>query len=125
MFLISVLKNFANFTEKTPVLMSLFKNVTDPQAQVISTQALSCIICKILKSTFFTEHQWWLLVKISNSSNLFKDFSAISVTPNKSLITCNSHNDKLFPIDRFCNSFTINSKEYGLNIKNFAIVLHF
>ena len=32
---------------------------------------------------------------ISNSNNLYEDISAMSLTHNKSLINCNSHNDKL------------------------------
>ena len=33
--------------------------------------------------------------KISNINNLFEDFPAMSLMQNKSLITCNSPNDKL------------------------------
>ena len=33
--------------------------------------------------------------KITNSDNLFEDFSAMPLTHSKSLITCNSHNNKL------------------------------
>ena len=36
----------------------------------------------------------WFLKK-NNSNILFKDFSGIPLTHNKSLITCNSHSDKL------------------------------
>ena len=45
------------------------------------------------------QHRWFSVkfafFKISNNSNLFEDFSAISLAHNKSLITCNPHNDKL------------------------------
>ena len=50
---------------------------------------------KFLRTPFSTEQFRWLLFKIRNSNNLFKDVSAISLTHNQSLITCNSDNDKL------------------------------
>ena len=50
---------------------------------------------KFLRTRFSTEQLWWLLFKIRNSNNLFKDVSLISLTHNQSLMTCNSHNDKL------------------------------
>ena len=39
------------------------------------------------------QHSW--LQVISSSNNLFEDIPAMSLRHNKSLITCNSHNDKL------------------------------
>ena len=41
------------------------------------------------------KHSRCLVFKISNSNILFKKFSGIAFTHNKSLITFNSHNDKL------------------------------
>ena len=57
------------------------------------------------------QHSWFqvkfdFFFKISNSNNLFEDFQAMSLTHNKSLITCNSHNDKLIwkciHLPKFC-----------------------
>ena len=39
------------------------------------------------------QHSW--LQVISSGNNLFEDIPAMSLRHNKSLITCNSHNDKL------------------------------
>ena len=76
---------------------------------------------KLLRTLFSTEHLRWLIFKIRNSNNLFKDVSAISLTHSQSLITYNSHNDKLIwksnpftypnlvPIEHFCNRFRTNS----------------
>ena len=47
------------------------------------------------KRDFNTVGFKWNFFKISNSNNLFEDFPAMSLTHNKSLVTCNSHNDKL------------------------------
>ena len=60
--------------------------------------------------------QTFRLFKISNSNNLFKQFSAISLKHNKSLIICSSHNDKKNAftyqkpvlIGLFCNRFRKN-----------------
>ena len=50
-----------------------------------------------LKRNFNTVGFKWNLIffKITNSSNLFEDIPAMSLTHSKSLITCNSHNDRL------------------------------
>ena len=98
-FKIGVLKNFANFARKLHVLEPLFKKALGCQARKFikkktPTQVLSYEIGKIFKH-FFTEHFRWLVFKISNSNILFKDFSGIPLRHSKSLITCNSHNDKL------------------------------
>ena len=65
-FKIGALKNFANFTGKIPVLESLFKKVAGIQA---------CNFTKIDSNTggFLGNLR---LFKISNSNNLFGDFSA-------------------------------------------------
>ena len=78
-----------------------------------------CFPVKFSRSPFSTEQLRWLLFKISNCNNMFKDVSAISLTRNQSLIACNSHNDKLVwksihlpkPCsDRvFCSRFRTNS----------------
>ena len=71
----------------------------------------------------------WFLKK-NNSNILFKDFSGIPLTHNKSLNTCNSQvtnfklenaftYQKLVPIKRFCNRFRTISKGSDLNINNF------
>ena len=57
---------------------------------------------------FFTEHLRWLVFKISNSNILFKNFLGVPLRHSKSLITFNSHNDKL------------NLKMYSLT-KNFSV----
>ena len=44
---IGFLKSFANFTEKAPVLKSVFNKVAID---------VSCEICKIFRSTYFEEH---------------------------------------------------------------------
>ena len=49
------LKNFASFTGKHLCWSPLFITLTP-------TQVLSCEICEIFKSTFFTEHLRWLLL---------------------------------------------------------------
>ena len=58
-------------------------------------------------------------MKLSNSNTLFKDFSATSLTHNKSLIPCNSQitsyfenaftYQKLVQTERFFNGFRANS----------------
>ena len=63
--------------------------------QETPTTAFACKICESFKNTFFTEYLRWLIFKTSNSNNLFKYLSAIFLTHNKSLITCDSHNDKI------------------------------
>ena len=76
-----------NLTGKIHVLECFFKKA--------SNTGVLCEIGKIFKSTFFTELLRWLVFKISNCNNLLKDFSEIPLTYSKSLITCNSHSNKL------------------------------
>ena len=97
----------------------------------------NCFPVKLLRAPFSTEQLLSLLFKVSNSNTLFKDVSAISLTHSQSLITCNSHNNKLIwisihlpklvQIERFCNRFRTNSllPETDLNINNFAVHSHF
>ena len=111
-FKIGALKNFGNFTGKIHVLESVFKKASGPQACKFSKKWLQhrYFTVKLARfpSTFFTEHFRWLVFKISNSVILLKDFSGISLRHSKSLITCNSHNDK------------VNLKIYSLT-KNFSV----
>ena len=86
----SVLKNFANFIGKKPALQALrpcnfFKKRLKHKYSPV----------QFLRTLSSTEQLRWLLFKIRNSNNLFKDVSAISLTHNQSLMTCNSDNDKL------------------------------
>ena len=63
-------KSFGNFTGKTPVLESLFRKVAGPQAwKFIKKRCFPVKFATFLRAPFFTEHLWWLLFKISNSSN--------------------------------------------------------
>ena len=74
----------------------------------------SVSLWKLLTAPFSTEQLLWLLFNTSNS--LFKDVSAISLTHSQSLLTCNSHNDKLI-----WKSIHLPN----LDINNFAVLLHF
>ena len=76
---INPLKIFANFSG-------------EPQA---CNFIKKCFPVKFLRTPFSTEQMRSLLFKIRNSNNLFQDISAISLTHNQSLITCNSQNNKL------------------------------
>ena len=69
-FKIGVLENFANFTGKH-LYCSLF---LIKFATKILTQVFSYEICEILKNSFFVEHLWWLLLKVSEMSLLNKFF---------------------------------------------------
>ena len=91
-------KNFANFTGKIHVLESLFEKASGPHACKFITKRLqhSYFPVKLARFSFFTEHFRCLVFKASNTNTLLKDFSAIPLTHNWSLITCNSHNDKLY-----------------------------
>ena len=87
---ISLLKNFANFSGKKTC-------VSGPEACnfVKERPQHKDVPLKFLRTHFSTEQLGWLLFKIKNSKNLFKDVSAISYTHNQSLSTCNSHNERL------------------------------
>ena len=61
---------------------SLLKNIAGPQAGNFIIKRLQdkwfpVEFVKFLRAPFFTNHLWLLLFKISDSNNLFKDFSAI------------------------------------------------
>ena len=133
-FKIGALKNFENFTGKMNVLESLFKKVSGPQTCKFIKRRLQHkyfpVKLERFSSTLFREHFRWLVFKISNSNILFKDFSRTPLRHSKSLITCNSHNDKLnlkmhsLTKNFFCNRFRTNSKGSDLNINNFAVLFH-
>ena len=112
-FKIGALKNFANFTGKIHVLESLFEKASGPQAcKFVKKDSNTGIFLwnwQDFQALLFTEHFLWLVLKISNSNILFKDFSVIPLKHSKSLITCNPHNDKL------------NLKMYSLT-KNVSVV---
>ena len=62
---------FKNFYRKTPVLESL-NNVADLQANNFIKKRLQhrCFpvnVAKFLRTAFFIEHLWWLLLKILKS----------------------------------------------------------
>ena len=94
-FTLGALKNFANFTGKIHVLESLFKKASGPQAYKFVKKRLQHRYFPVKLTRFsralFLKEQY----RTSNSNNLLKDFSGTPLTHNKSLITCNSHNDKL------------------------------
>ena len=65
-FKISVLKNFANFTGKHLGWESLFNkfkawNFIKKRLQYMR---LPVKLAKFLRTPFFTEHLWWLLLKV-------------------------------------------------------------
>ena len=109
---IRVLQSFANFSGK-------HLRCRPSGLQLYGLQ-FKCFPVKFLRASFSTEQLWWLPFKIRNSNNLFKHVSAIFLTQNQSLITCNSHNDKLIwkcthlpktrvPIELLCSSFRTKS----------------
>ena len=68
------LKNFVNFTA-IHLCQSLFgSNFIIKRLQ---HKWFPVEFAKFLRAPFFTNHLWLLLCKISDSNNLFKDFSAI------------------------------------------------
>ena len=76
---ISALQNFANSSGKhmrceTAALQAL--------SFIIKRLQHKCFPVKFLRAPFSTEQLLWLLFKISNSNNLFKDVSPISLTHN-------------------------------------------
>ena len=93
---ISVLYNLANFSGKhlrweTPALQALSPATCNFIKKRLQQK---CFPVKFLIALFSTE-LLRLLFKISNSNNLLKDVSAMSLSHNQSLITYNSHNGKL------------------------------
>ena len=66
-FKIGVLKNFANFTEKPPVLNFIFNKVADLKASTFIKKTLQCScfplkFAKFLRIPFSTGHLQWLLL---------------------------------------------------------------
>ena len=67
-----------------------------------------------------------LLFKISNSNNVLKDFSAISLMHNKSLITCNSLNDKqIWKCSHFPNTCFNRAFQHYQLCRSFALLNSF
>ena len=83
---------FLKISWKTPALQALRSATCNCIKKRLQHK---CFSVKFLGPSFSIEQLTWLLFKISNSNRLFKDASAISLRHNQSLITCNSHNDKL------------------------------
>ena len=79
---VSVLKNFANFSEEKPALQA-------PRLATFLKKRLQhkYFPVKFLRTLFSTEQLRWLLFKIRNSNNLVKDISLIYLTHNQSLMT--------------------------------------
>ena len=78
-FKIGILKNFTNFTG----LEFLCNKVAGPRACNVIKNGLQhkhfpYDICKLLKNNFFTEHLWWLLLKIINSSRYLRVFPVVA-----------------------------------------------
>ena len=96
-------KKFRKFHWKTPALEFFFKKVVGPQVsnfikKRFQHRRFPVKFAKILRTCSSAEHLQRLHFKTSNSKivkRLFKDFSEISLTHNKSHITCNPHYDKL------------------------------
>ena len=80
LFKIGTLKNFVNFTA-IYLCESLFEERCKPSGDLIIKRLqhkwFPTRFAKFLRAPCFTDHLWLLLFKISNSNNLFKDFSAI------------------------------------------------
>ena len=58
---------FRNIQRKTPVLESFFNNVSGPQVcnfinKKLQHRCFPVNIAKFLRTTFFIEHLWWLLL---------------------------------------------------------------
>ena len=85
-FKIGVLKNFANYNGKK-LCWSLFliKLQTLRPVALFKIDSNTIVFLwnwqKVLRTPSSTEHLQWLFFKISNSNNLFKDFSVIISYP--------------------------------------------
>ena len=78
---ISVLKNFANFSGFPPAFGNICVAERPATCNFIKKRLQhKCFPVKFLRAHFCTEQLLWLLFKISNIDNLFKDFSVISLT---------------------------------------------
>ena len=86
MFLtLGALKTFSNFTGKIYLLESLFKEASGPQACKLVKKKhryFPVKFARFSRALFFTEHLHCLVFTISNSNNIFKDFSGIPLTHN-------------------------------------------
>ena len=75
-FRIGVLKNFAMFTGKTPVLESLFNKYAGLKAcnfikKRLQHRFFPVKFAKFLRTPFLTEHVRWLLLEISHELSLY------------------------------------------------------
>ena len=85
-------KKFRKFHQKKAGLEFLFKKDEGPQSCNLIKKRLQhrCFpvkFAKFIRTPFSTVHLGWLLFKISNSNNLFKDFLAVFLVK-QILITC-------------------------------------
>ena len=99
-FALGALKNFANVTGKIHEFESLFKKASGPQACKFVKKGLqhryfSVKLARFSRGLAFSEHLLWLVFNSSKSNNMFRDFSGIPLTQNKSLITCSCYSDKV------------------------------
>ena len=64
-FKIGIIKNFANFNRKTPVLGSLFNKVAGLKVcNIDSNTGVFCGYCKIFRNSFLTQQLRWLLLTV-------------------------------------------------------------
>ena len=102
------------------------------------TQMVFCKIWENFRSISFTDHLQLLLFKIKSSSNLFKNFSAISLTCGQQIcdhfqlsqwqtnLKMHSLTKNMFPYSTFVKDLEQISYllKYHLNIINFPVLLH-
>ena len=73
-----VYRNLAKFTGKHLCQSLFFNTVAGGACNFIKKEALaqmfSCEFCEILRTPFFTEHLWWLLLQHFNCNILFWNF---------------------------------------------------
>ena len=96
-FQIDVLKNFANFTRKQLCWSLLFNKVAGLRLATSLKKRLKhrCFpvkFAKFLKTTFFTEHFWWLFLILSktviNTTQNMKFSIKDLVNVTKSAVSC-------------------------------------
>ena len=128
MFLkIGVLKDFASFSGKhlhwkTPALQA-FRSAT--WNFIKKRLQHKDFPVKCLRAPFSTKQPMWLLFKQQYQS-VQRCFSNISYTQS-TLITWNSHNDKLIRKTHWLTRFTQTAflLKSDLNVNNFTVILHF
>ena len=75
-FKVGVLKNFHNIYRKTPMSESLFEKVAGLKAYNFNKKRLlhryfPVKFVKVLRTSFFTKHLWWLLLNKLNRSKRY------------------------------------------------------